>query len=201
VTDQTEAWEYRAHSATLMTAGFWLLAGAAVATQGWLFGPLAAVRALPAALTAGGLAWTLFYRPSVRVDDDGVTVVNPFHRHTVAWGALIDVTTRYTCTLVTPHRSVEIFAAPGPSRQTVAAATMRDLRGHRTGHRAVPIGDLLAAPSGQVAQMVRRRWQEQVEAEQVPLGEAESTPVVTVLDRRLVTVLAIAAVVSVLALL
>lgn len=182
-----EIWTYRPRSAWVTTAAVWLVAGGATAAQAYE-GPAALLRALPLGLAGVLLGWLVFWRPRVSVGADGVDVVNPFQRATVPWAALIDVTTRYTCTLVTPHRSVQVFAAPGPGRHAAAQATAADLRtqaaGARDGRRAVSVGELPGSPSGVVATQVRRRWEALAESGALEAGVADETPVTVHVDVR-----------------
>lgn len=175
-----EVWTYRPRSAWVTTAAVWLVAAGATAAQAYE-GAGALLRALPLGLAAALLGWLLFWRPQVTVDDAGVHVVNPLQRASVPWAALIDIRTRFTCTFVTPHRSVQAFAAPGPGRHVAAQATAADLRtqarGARDGQHAVSIGELPASPSGVVATVVRRRWERLVESGALEAGAADETPV------------------------
>lgn len=173
----TRTWKYRPRSAIPVTVATWVLAGALVASEAWRGGLEGLAVLGPVGVEVSLLVWVMFYRPSVTVDDVGILVVNPLSNSFVPWAALIDVRTKFTCTLVTPYQAVEIFAAPGPSRQTVAAATVRDLRG-RAG-QPIAIGDLPSTASGEVAQAVRRRWKELIDDGLVVAGEADQTPVET----------------------
>lgn len=172
-------WTYRPRSAVPATVTVALVA-AGLAFAQWAEGGWADLgRALPFALAGGLAGWLVFYRPLVRVSDDGVHVVNPLTRYDVPWAALIQVRTRFTCTFVTPHRSVQAFAAPGPGRYAAAMATAVDIRSAGgVPSRGVDLGELPAAASGQVAGVVRRRWEALAESGRLPLGEADETPVV-----------------------
>jgi hypothetical protein len=70
-------------------------------------------------------------------------------------------------------------------------ATVVDLRtaGGVPG-RGIDLGDLPAAPSGQVAAVVRRRWQDLVEGGGLAQGEADGTPVTRRTDWRSAALLA-----------
>lgn len=176
-----QVWTYRPRSSAVLAAATVLVAVGAAVAQLVAEGPLGGLRALPGAAAVALLGWTVFARPRVDVDDDGVLVVNPFATTRVPWGALIDVRTRFTCTFVTPHATVEAFAAPGPGRHTAASASVVDLRGVGPGSAdprgAVPLGEVPGSPSATVAGYVRRRWTALVEAGTIPLGEADDTPV------------------------
>lgn len=185
-------WTYRPRSAVPATVTVAVVAVGMAFAQ-WVEGGAAALgRALPFALAGALAGWLVFGKPSVRVGDDGVHVVNPVVSYDVPWAALIQVRTRFTCTFVTPHRTVQAFAAPGPGRYAAAMATVVDLRtAGGTPSRGVDLGELPAAASGQVAAVVRRRWQALAENGLLPLGEADETPVARRWD--LAPVLALAA--------
>jgi hypothetical protein len=204
VATSDEVWTYRPRSAVPAVVAVWVLAVGLTAAQG-VAGSAATLRAVPFGLAAALAGWLVFYRPHVRVDAAGVRVVNPLRSYDVPWEALIEITTRYTCTLVTPTGRVEMFAAPGPSRQTAVAATVVDLRHHGRaaveGRRSISIGELPRSASGTVAAVVRRRWQERVEAGLVELGVADSTPVARRTDRRAAGLLAALVAVGLLAVL
>lgn len=183
-----EVWTYRPRSAIPATAGVWLLAVGMTAAQGATGGTAGVLRALPFALAGALAGWLVFYRPFVRVDERGVHVVNPLRSYEVPWEALVDIRTRYVCTLVTPHRAIEVFAAPGPGRHVAATATAADLRrpggSGRDQHLPLDVGALPRTASGTVAGMVRRRWQELVESEQLEPGLADVVEVPRTTDRR-----------------
>ena len=184
-------WTYRPRSSVPTTVAIAVVAAGLAFAQWAVGGAADLVRALPFALAGGFAGWLMFYKPHVRVADDGVRVVNPLATYDVPWAALIQVRTRFACTFVTPHRSVQAFAAPGPGRYAVAMATVVDLRtaGGVPG-RGIDLGDLPAAPSGQVAAVVRRRWQDLVEGGGLAQGEADGTPVTRRTDWRSAALLA-----------
>jgi hypothetical protein len=171
-------WTYRPRSAIPATVAVAVVA-AGLAFAQWVDGGAAGLaRALPFALAAGLAGWLVFGRPLVRVTDEGVRVVNPLVRYDVPWAALIQVRTRFACTFVTPQRTVQAFAAPGPGRYAAAMATVVDLRAAGSApDRGLDLGELPAAASGQVAAVVRRRWTELAESGRLALGEADETPI------------------------
>jgi hypothetical protein len=187
-------WTYRPRSWVPATAGTVLVAAGFTAAQ-WAYGAEAGLRALPLGLAGALLGWLVFGKPCVRVTGEGVDVVNPFVGYHVPWAALVHIRTRFAATLVTPHRDVQAFAAPGPGRHAAVTADVRDLRAiGRTGAEGADLGELPSAPSGQVAAVVRRRWQALVESGELAAGEADETPVTRQVDvRALVTLGALVA--------
>jgi hypothetical protein len=165
------------------TIGAWAVIAGLTAARGFEDGTTAVLRALPLALGLGLLAWLVFWHPRVEVTDDGVVLVNPLRTIEVPWPALINVETQYALTLVTPGGRYRAWAAPGPGRHQVVTAGTDELVGMsrqaRDSRGAVAIGDLPGAPSGRVAALVRRRWEHLVESEQLRIGVADQTPVVT----------------------
>lgn len=174
---------YRPRSRYVTTIASWAVIAGLTAARGFEDGPVAVLRALPLAIALGLLAWLVFWHPRVDVTGDGVTLVNPLRTVTVPWAALINVETQYSLTLVTPTGRYRAWAAPGPGRHHVITAGNEELSGvsrlARDSRGAVAIGDLPSAPSGHVAGMVRRRWEQLAENEQLPIGVADDTPVET----------------------
>jgi hypothetical protein len=170
-----------------------VVVAAGLAFAQWVDGGARAVlQALPFALAGVVAGWLVFGRPRVRVSDDGVHVDNPLASYDVPWAALVQVRTRFACTFVTPHRAVQAFAAPGPGRHTAAMATAVDLRAAGRDPRiGADIGDLPSAPSGQVARVVRQRWQALSESGALALGEADETPVTRRVDVRALVALVV----------
>jgi Bacterial PH domain len=79
----------------------------------------------PAALVAL-VVYTLFWRPCVRVDDDGVTLVNLVRDVRVPFRALDAVGTRFALTLEARGRRYTAWAAPAPGRTSSMGLARRD---------------------------------------------------------------------------
>jgi hypothetical protein len=158
----------------------WVLA--AIIGGSVLFAPVSAwlLLAIPAA--GAYLAWLVFWRPTVAVDDEGVELVNATYTVTVPWAALIQVETRYALTLRTPKRGYSATAAPAPGAMGTFHAN-RDFRmpkrgdaGQRPAQHSRP-SDMARTDSGDASAMVVERWNELSDAGRIPLGEADATPV------------------------
>jgi hypothetical protein len=112
----------------------------------------------------------------------------------VPWAALVDVSTQYALTLVTPRVRVRAWAAPSPGRHKAFTAGPDELAGLPNSsfdsQRSARIGDLRGSASGTAGELVRARWQHLVETEALELGVADSTPVDTRWDRTAQVVLA-----------
>ncbi len=106
-----------------------------------------------------GTCWAVYWHPEVRVDDNGVQLVNVWQRVEVPWNALIGIETKWALTLVTPQRRYRAWAAPAPGRSVMRQE-------HRDTHRLkdaaiggeVRPGDLPHTDSGAAAKMVRDHW-------------------------------------------
>lgn len=190
-------------SSPWLTGGAWLLVAGFTAAQWQQHGPGGLLRAAPWALGAGYLAWLVFWRPRVQVTPDAVVVVNPFRTVRVPFAALVDVSTQFALTLVTPHLSIRAWAAPGPGRHKALMSgpdAVENLPANAyDARKAVRIGDLRGSASGTAGELVRERWQRLVETEALELGVADTTPVDTHWDRTAQAVLAACVVLGVVA--
>lgn len=156
---------FRTGAAPWLT-GLLVLLGALIAVLGSTGGAAAAIASVAVGAVVAYLGWYLYWRPHVVVERDGVRVVNPLRSTVVPWGALVDVRTRFTLTLVTPGRAVSCFALPAGGAAAAARGAPGDVTGVHPTARAggtVRTGDLLGTRSGAAADLVRRRWQGMVE--------------------------------------
>jgi hypothetical protein len=114
-------------------------------------------------LLAATLAWALFWRPSLRVQEHGVTVENVLRTHFVPWPAIVDVDTRFSLTLHTVKGRIPVWAAPAPSRHRTLGLASKDFDGVADSARSELGGlrpaDALTVPSGNLAQLIRGRWE------------------------------------------
>ncbi|QKS17213.1 PH domain-containing protein [Curtobacterium sp. Csp2] len=61
--------------------------------------------------------WVLTYRPSIRLDDDALTVVNPLRETRVPWGAVADVRLRWQIVVETTEgRRIPCWGGPSAPR-------------------------------------------------------------------------------------
>ncbi|MFC5929508.1 PH domain-containing protein [Cryobacterium melibiosiphilum] len=117
---------------------------------------------LPALLAFS--AFALFWRPKIVIDDDEVTVTNVFHTVAVPWPLIERIDTKYSVTLHTPTRRVSVWAAPSPGVRGAISIERGDVRNlnasaYGAGNSVRP-GDSVSTPSGQVAFVLRQRWEE-----------------------------------------
>ncbi|GAA4629135.1 MULTISPECIES: PH domain-containing protein [Cellulomonas] len=123
---------------------------------------------LPVLALAGLGAWAAYWRPAVVVTPAGVELVNVTRTVEVPWTAVEAVETRYALALQTPYGTYAAWAAPAPSAVRTGRARPEDYAhlpsstyGTGGGVRA---GDLAGTDSGAAALVVRRRWEQLVEA-------------------------------------
>jgi len=57
-------------------------------------------------------SWSLFWAPTIAVDEVGVTIVNPLREWRVPWSAIRGTESRWALTVVTPGRKITAWAAP-----------------------------------------------------------------------------------------
>jgi hypothetical protein len=122
-----------------------------------------AARWAPTAALAGVAAWAVFWSPSVEVCEDGPRVRNVLTTWIVPWAAIQLIDTKYSLTLVTAERKIIAFAAPASGRLQVRRAVRSDVahlpESTYGPGRSVRPGDLPSSPSGQIAIVLRERWQ------------------------------------------
>ncbi|CAB4591314.1 MAG: PH domain-containing protein [Actinobacteria bacterium] len=106
--------------------------------------------------------YAAFWRPRLDVTDEGVVVTNVFATHTVDWGAVHLIDTKWGLTLWVTGRRISVWAAPAPGRYTTFTAS-RDLGEHLPESTylagTVRPGDLASTESGGAAAVVRRQWE------------------------------------------
>ncbi|MCT9820475.1 PH domain-containing protein [Microbacterium sp. W1N] len=130
--------------------------------------PAAALRYVWPLLLVGVLAWALYWRPGLEVAEHGVTVVNPLSTHFVPWPNITSIDTRYALTLHTVTAderggTVRVWAAPASGRHRTLGLSPKDFDGigesARGRHGEVRLTDATSTPIGNLAQLVRGRWE------------------------------------------
>lgn len=143
-------------------------------------GPNRPLAIVPAAFV-GLFAWTVLWRPYLRVDDTGVRVRNVLESVDIPWAALIHVDTRFALSLHTPRRQFSVWAAPAPGRTGTAMARRAERHGRVDAAPSVDgrvrPGDLVGSESGQAAYLVRDRWKQLLDSGAIESGIADTTPV------------------------
>ena len=109
------------------------------------------------------VAWALFWRPSLRVQEHGITVENVLRTHFVPWPTIERIETRYSLTLYTAQRRVGVWAAPAPGRHRTLGLAPGDFAGvgdsARGAHGGLRPADAVSTPSGNLAQLIRGHWE------------------------------------------
>ncbi|MCR2762237.1 PH domain-containing protein [Microbacterium sp. zg.B48] len=109
------------------------------------------------------VAWALFWRPSLTVQEHGITVVNVLRTHFVPWPAITAIDTRYALTLHTVAGRVGVWAAPAPGRHRTLGLAHKDFDGvgasARGAHGSLRPADAITTPTGNLAQVIRGRWE------------------------------------------
>jgi hypothetical protein len=130
------------------------------------------------------LVIALFWRPCIVITESCVTVVNVFRTYDVPWHAIERIDTRYAVTLFTATGRIAVWAAPSPGLRGATTIGKRDVSNLTESsygpEGTVRPGDAVSTPSGQVAFVLRRRWEEirdqgadeQGSAGRAPAGQA-----------------------------
>jgi hypothetical protein len=109
------------------------------------------------------LAWALFWRPSLLVQEHGITVENVLATRFVPWPSISAIDTRYSLTLHTPDGRVAVWAAPAPGRHRTLGLAPKDFDGVGPTARG-EVGELrpadaITTPTGNLAQLIRGHWE------------------------------------------
>lgn len=107
------------------------------------------------------LAWILYVRPCVQLNEGFIEIRNVFRTHRVPWGDVADVDSRYALTVrTTGGRSIRAWAAPAPSaRQALTTNREEVARTPGEGDTRRP-SDAEGTASGDATALVRRTLQE-----------------------------------------
>lgn len=123
----------------------------------------AAVRGIWPLLLVAVLAWALFWRPMLIVEEHGITVVNVLQTHFVPWPAIERLDTRFSLTLYSATRKIPVWVSPAPGRHRVLGLSRADFTGvgesARGEHGSLRPGDAVSTPSGNLAQLIRGHWE------------------------------------------
>lgn len=115
-------------------------------------------------LLVGVLVWALFWAPELRVEEHAVTVRNVFRTYWVPWSAIERIDTKYSLTLYTPGRKIDVWAAPAPGRYSARNVSEHDARrvaeSARGAGSSIRPGDALSSASGAAAHVLRLHWEQ-----------------------------------------
>ena len=121
------------------------------------------------------VAWALFWRPALHVQQHGITVENVLRTYFLPWPAIRRIDTRYSLTLHTSRRTVGVWAAPAPGRHRTLGLARKDFEGvgesAKGEYGELRPTDALTTPSGNLAQLIRGHWEELRETGLLAAGE------------------------------
>jgi hypothetical protein len=122
------------------------------------------LRTVPLLLFFAAAAGALFWQPHIVIEQPGITVVNVFRTFFVPWPHVQRIDTSYTLTLFTAERRIPVWAAPSPGIRGAIAIERSDVKNlgdsaYGAG-RSVRPGDSVTTASGQVAFVLRQRWEQ-----------------------------------------
>lgn len=109
-------------------------------------------------------AFTLFIRPKIIFYDEGIVVINPFHRFTIGWGAVESIEARYTMYLLVKDRDgsfrkIHAWAAPAPGRYHARTIHPSEIKGMRIANpENMRPGESPRTHSGVAAHLARLRF-------------------------------------------
>jgi hypothetical protein len=129
------------------------------------------------------LAWALFWRPSLLMQEHGITVENVFRTFFVPWPAITGIETRYSLTLDTTHGRIPVWATPAPARHRAYGLSQKDFEGigptARGEHGSLRPSDAVTTPSGNLAQAIRGHWERLRDSGAFASGEDPEAFIVT----------------------
>lgn len=142
-----------------------------------------AVRYVWPVLLVAVVAWALFWRPSLRMQQHGVTVENVLRTYFVPWPAIRAIDTRFSLTLHTSLGRIPVWAAPAPGRHRAMGLAGKDFDGvgHSAygRHESLRPSDALSTPTGNLAQAIRGEWERLSDAGLLGNGEDPDAAKVT----------------------
>ena len=109
------------------------------------------------------IAWAVFWRPMLRMQEHGITIENVFRTYFVPWPAIKGIDTRYSLTIHTSRGRIPVWATPAPARHRALGLAPKDFDGvsstARGEHGGLRPSDALSTPSGNLAQAIRSHWE------------------------------------------
>lgn len=126
--------------------------------------PASALRYVWPILLMGVLAWAVFWRPGLLVQEHGITVENVLSTRFVSWPSITAIDTRYSLTLQTTQGRIAVWAAPAPGRHRTLGLAAKDFDGVGESARGqsgeLRPTDAITTPGGNLAQLIRGRWEQ-----------------------------------------
>jgi len=143
----------------------------------------AAIRYMWPIILVAVLAWALLWRPSLRMQEHGITVENVLRTHFVPWPSIQSIDTRYSLTIHTSRGRIPVWATPAPGRHRAFGLASKDFDGvgptARGEHGSLRPSDALTTTSGNLAQAIRGHWERLRDAGAFASGEDPDAASVT----------------------
>jgi hypothetical protein len=121
-----------------------------------------ALQVVPWLLLAAGAAWMVFWYPAVHVDDGGVRLINVTRTIDLPWPSISRIDTKWALALVTSYGTYTAWVAPAPSRMSARKLSRQESgalpESTYVAKDTIRPGDAPGSPSGDVALVIRRRW-------------------------------------------
>lgn len=141
-------------------------------------GLLALIQTLSWTVALGLLLIELLIRPKVELRDQEIIVTNPFRSHTVPWGAIERIDTKWGLTVFGNAGKVQAWSAPAPGRHSSLRATKFDGK-HlpESSYLAGTIrpGDLVGSDSGAAAYAIRSEWERRRDLGALQAGQPQTS--------------------------
>lgn len=161
-----EAVTYRPTTSRVLAALTMVMCAVGVVSIAW-YQPLDALRYGWGLVLLAVLAYALYWRPALIVEEHGITVVNVFRTEFVAWPAIVAIDTKWALTLRTADRTVRVWATPAPGRHRTLGLSRGDFAGigttARGAHESLRPSDAISTASGNLAQLIRGHWERMTE--------------------------------------
>jgi hypothetical protein len=129
------------------------------------------------------VAWALFWRPSLRMQEHGITIENVLRTYFVPWPSISQIDTRYSLTIHTSRGRIPVWATPAPGRHRAFGLASKDFDGvgesARGEHGSLRPSDALTTPSGNLAQAIRGHWERLRDSGAFTRGEDPDAATVT----------------------
>ncbi len=129
------------------------------------------------------IAWAVLWRPSLRMQEHGVTIENVFRTYFVPWPSIKNIDTRWALTIHTSRGRIPVWATPAPGRHRAYGLARKDFEGigqsARGEHGSLRPSDALNTPSGNLAQAIRGHWERLRDAGAFASGEDPDAATVT----------------------
>jgi hypothetical protein len=125
--------------------------------------PASAIRYVWPIILVAAIAWAVFWRPSLRMQEHGITVENVFRTFFVPWPSIQAIDTRWSLTIHTSRGAIPVWATPAPGRHRAFGLARHDFDGvgdsARGEHGSLRPSDALSTPTGNLAQAIRGHWE------------------------------------------